>query len=435
MIAPKLLKVLLTLAMAVCLFTAMAIPAFATPAFSDYPTPTPSPDPYNPTVRPATPTPVINSTSVTAIHVNASLAVYFMNYVQQVSWSNGNIQSDGTLAAGGNYRTTPQLSVNGIKLIACRNYSNDAWMPFYSVLFYDSDGNPISGGYYTGTFYNFTNIPDNAYFVRFSISAAYSGSQAKERYRPALSPSLVDIYDDTFWFTQVSPISYLVNDDGLLTFSVQNNNFPVDDLMVYIDYSDSYISGNIVSTSIFTQVRDGRYNNSLYPLEYNDSNDREADSSLTFVPYYYDDIGDRIYSAFFDSTQSANPFNCSAELSSKKFSGFRAIIPLFKTSGLQTGTEVTCAIDPVQIDSITVIADSIVSNVIDDLNSVGDSLVLPTPNVEVIYNQFNNVVGNLNNQDFRSVQWFGNSDGILVTMMVIVFVFGFLGYLFYGKMV
>lgn len=416
------------------LFVSTALPCFA----SDYPTPTPSPDPYatvTPTASP-TVTPRLNSTSVPAVHVDAAFSFYYYKYIIQSRWSNGAIKADGTLetVSGVNYRTTAALlSVDNVKMIALLNVGNDAWAQLYRVLFYDSNELPLANGYFElpSQTYSFTTIPEGASYVKITIVGGYTGEQAYQRYRVALSPS-VERLDDEFWRETVHPISFVSTDSGT-TFSLDASAL-TDELFFDVRYSDSFFTASTVSCSILTEVRNQFYSGAWYPVSY--MNEDSADDPVSvwayFTPYYVNTDGDVVESLYFASTQSHNPFTPSVALSDYKFTGFICNIPLNKPEGYAAGSQIRVVVENFRIDAADVVVDNLVFDSRTKLDRLGDDLAVPQPSFSVD-NLLDSALNGVDSAAASSVfaLLFGNQ--LVVHMVLLTLTFALVGYIFFGK--
>lgn len=405
---------------------------------SDYPTPTASPDPF------ATPTPspqIIwynEQTPPPVSSVSAAVSFYFIKYMNSTTYtSNYYYTTDGVYTSAGssyNYRLSGYVPCDGAKTITAYNTISGSFVYMRSITFFDVDKNVILGhnfDSYSNPSTAYTNIPENAAFVRVSVSSSYSGTAAANRFRIGTAPEVVST-SDSFWRSEFQPNSFYQTEDGSVILTVTAPDFACDEVFLDVRFGNSYVPAHNFSGKFSFNVLNGGTGDVAYPLEYNDPREHSDPVYPYLYTYFINSSGDRLYSDYYSSGTSM-PFFANSHISNDYFSGFILSVPLYKPTGLLANSIITFSMQNLMLDdkSVVIAADS--DSAISDLDQLGDDLAVVPPSPGVIFENINNLTLQLNDSNFNSLDWFGPSNGILMTMCITVFCLAALGYILYGK--
>lgn len=416
MIVAKKFSVITVILITLCVFS-----------FTVFADSTPTPD--------VTPYPWYTTPPLQPIHVEGAFSAYFIKYSRSNSFvSSSDIDSSGNIYSINGRAISDFISISPTldKMICYLNAYSSLLTTFRLVAFYDSNYNFISQ--FTGSFVSFTNIPSNASYFRIGFFTSYNETQLARYFRVLVSPSIEPftgtVPDSYFWRDYIYTYAYSVS-DGKTLLSLYTGSYPVDELFLDFQFSDSFIPCDVVSCSLLTEVKDGGYNNSFYPVDYNNRDDHTQVSYALFNPYYFDSDGSKTFCSRNTSTQRNNPFSPSVRLEEGMFSGFTFVVPLNKPDGLTAQSQVNITLSDFTINYNDVVVDSIDS--LSEMDRISSELQLPTPDTGIIFDNLNITVQQMQNTDFYNVDWFGPSGGILMTMLVTVFTFAALGYILFGK--
>lgn len=407
--------------------------------WDDYPTPSPSPDPY----ASSTPSPQIiwynEQTPPPVTSVNASVAFYYLKYLQTTTYTaNKYYTADGTLVTASsslNFRLSDYVPCSGSQTIALYSRASSQFVTMRTITFFDSDQNVILGSNFddfNSGVIEWHHVPDNAAYVRVSLKTSNSAANAGIYYRVAVSPSNVHV-NDPFWFDYFQPNSFFQTEDGNVILSVDAPNFAFDEFCLDVRFGNGYLPAHNFSGLFNFTILDGGSGTTYYPLEYNDLREQANREYPYLYTYFVDGSGLKHYSDYFSSSSSI-PFIANAQISNGYFSGFVLYVPCNKPTGYLANSLISVVMSNLKLDDKSVVITQVASNALDDLANMGDAIAMPSPNSDAILNELDLINDRFANSDFSDFNWFGANDGIFTTMCVTVVLFACLGYIFFGKM-
>lgn len=354
--------------------------------------------------------------------VTFSICGYYTQYSADVTYTQGSmIWPDGTISSAGsnNYKLSSSFSVvPGGTLFVYRTDASNPLHRLFGVCFYDSQGNVVPGGIDGSIEYYFLAVPSTAVSARVTIYRTGTVSAAASFSHPVAAPqSGVDSSNYQYLWSEIQGIT--IDEDGVINLPYQTNSYTW--FMLDFKFFDSTYQFDTLAFTFYSTYTGGYFSGERL-LEY---------EALTLLTYYTSDSGNTQYDVFgFDSTSSGrNPYRFENVITNSRFSGFRLICNI----GAQVSTSIKVQLYDFELDGEGVALHLEARHAIADLDNLGNQLAIATPDTSAIYNNLNNVVVQLNDQNFGSFDWFGPSGGIYITMCVTTFTFAALAYILFGK--
>lgn len=354
--------------------------------------------------------------------VTFSICGYYTQYSANVTYTQGSmIWPDGTISSAGsnNYKLSSSFSVvPGGTLFVYRSDGSNPIHRLFGVCFYDSQGNVVPGGIDGSIEYYFLAVPSTAVSARVTIYRTGTAAAAATNSHPVAAPQAgVDSSNYQYLWSEIQGIT--IDDDGVIILPYQTNAYTW--FMLDFKFFDSTFQFDTLAFTFYATYSGGYFTGERL-LDY---------SLLSLNTYYTDDSGNTQYDVLgtVTSTSGRNPYRFEAAISQSRFSGFR----LNCNTGGQVSTSIKVQLYDFELNGEGVAVHLEARRAISELEDLGNQLELPTPDVSVVFNQVNTVVGQMNDSSFNSLDWFGPSGGIFMTMIITVFCFAALSYILFGK--
>lgn len=374
------------------------------------------------------------SPAITDATVSYRIRGYYTQYAASVTYTaNCRIESDGTIVTvnPSNFKTSSAFAVTpGGYVFVYRSDSSNPLQSITSICFYDSQDIVVSGGYSYGdpnTPQTFVPVPQGAVKCRLTITRSGTISAAASYSKPIASPSdFGEVNSDNYHYLWSELDNVSISSAGVVSLPYQTVAY--DCVMLdYVFFNSAYQCDNIAFSVLTTYT--GGYFEGERLVSYNDF-------GIQSGYFIYDDFGRLQYQGSFVGDVYSNPYRVTSKLSTGLFSGFRLMIGApaeVPGSEGSVSTQMHIKVYDFELDSVDISVELEADSAISGLEAVGEQLVLPTPDTSVIYSNLQNVVVQMNNQDFGNFSWFGPSGGIFVTMCVTSFTLAALAYIVFGK--
>lgn len=357
-------------------------------------------------------------------NITFSVKGIYTQYALNTTWEAGKyVDASGNLNGNGaaSFRLTDYIPVTpGGSVFIYRTDTFNLYGLYY-VSFFDSEKLPVSGGinWNGSTAPQFCDVPVGASYCRITTNTSVVNAANMPYYfRIVSAPTHCDVHNYQYIWSAMDDIT--IASDGTITLPYQTNAYTY--AMLDFRFFDSTFQFSSLAFNCLTTYTGGYFEGERL-LEY-------GSGGISVDSYFIDDSGNMTVDGSIGYSESDNPYRCYAQIPYERFSGFRIFISLLPG---QVSTSLKIKVYEFELDGVGTLVHLQMNSAINDLENIGDQLEVSSPDPSAIYQNINNITLQMQDSNFGALDWFGPTNGIVMSMMITVFTFAALGYILYGK--